>query len=393
MKKISIITTVAFFSLYSWALDPSMESTRKMSTEASDSIISQVKKTITPFMKRHKIPGLALILYSNGTPYFFAFGHTDSTHRTPIRRTTIFEIGSISKIFTCLLLAQSIIDGRMHLSDPINAHIQALGRNKHLKHMTLEKLATHTSLLPFNAPENVISQKGFLQYVNRWHPATKRPTWCYSNQGVELLRIALEESYQESINDLLISRVLQPLGMAPLGTSVPDDYLSHCAQGYDKAGSPAAAWPPSRHSSYLIGSAAVRASAEDMLKFLRLALDCDDLPPTLRYAMHMTQTPHVRVGHMLQGLGWQIISLDSLKKQPKKNARATSPKKISTSRSDLTHTALFEKTGTTEGFHAYIGAVPGQKKGIVILMNHALPNGWKTIRNLGREVLYKTTLA
>lgn len=352
-----------------------------------DTTAATVKRRVDTFMQRNKIPGMAIVLYTNERPYFFNFGYADKEKKTPVTQNTIFEIGSISKIFTCLLLAQEILTGNMHLSDPISEHIPQLARNKYLKTMSLEKLATHTSLLPFNAPNGVKSEAGLIRHLTAWRPCTPVSTWCYSNHGVELLRIALEESSQKSIERLLLERILYPLNMAPIGVYVPERYQSLSATGYDKQGKKAPSW----HNPLLLGSAALRTSSIDMLHFLKLAIGLPEAPASLRRAMQLTQTPCVKLPSMKHGLGWQISPSSSLPSKTKRNSNGARAQKITPYNRRFDGDSLVEKTGTTNGFHAYIAAIPNQKVGIVIMMNRALPSGSKIIKKIGRELLYATS--
>lgn len=344
---------------------------------------SRIAKQMASFMQQYKVPGAAVILYRDGKPEQFYFGYADRETKTPITAQTLFEIGSISKIFTVLLLAQEINAGHMRLEDPISLYIPELKTYKALKKMTLEKLATHTADLPFNAPDKVKNEHDLIEHIKSWKPTHQEPVWWkYSNHGVELIRIALERYTGKSFNDLLIARILKPLGMARVGAIVPPALQKYYASCYDKGGNKSIAW----NDGYLIGSAALKVSGNDMQQFLKTALGLPGVPSSILNAMHLTQLPYVVVEPINHGLAWEITDLANKEKVfewPVGIAAALVPhdKRI------FDPNALYEKGGTTNGFHAYVGVIPGKKSGICIMINKRRYDGWKVLKKLGREIL------
>ncbi|PKN03602.1 hypothetical protein CVU75_01430 [Candidatus Dependentiae bacterium HGW-Dependentiae-1] len=354
-----------------------------------DPIVVLVKKKIFSFMRRYKIPGVAVVLYAHGKPYLFHCGYADRDAKVPVTEKTLFEVGSITKLFTCLLVAQEVLAGTLSLTASIRDYIPTLQANRRLKNMTLERLATHTATLPFNVPESINTKEKFLSYVARWRtPCTASLAYVYSNPSIELLRCALEETTGKSFQDLLVHRILLPLGMSRVGIAIPEGYATYCARCYDKMGKLTKRW----HHPLLLGSAALRASSIDMLAFLKAAIGLPGTPERVVAAMHLTQTPHVYQGNASIGLGWCIRDLQILASVKKrsgplfKNACVCRVKK---NKQVFNGHAFFDKTGTTEGFHAYIAAMPSYSKGIVVMMNRTLPKGWKVASKLGREILLR----
>lgn len=353
-----------------------------------ENIEAIVKETAQTAMQQYQIPGMAIVLYANNKPYFLNLGYTDKFQKTPVTNTTIFEIGSITKIFTCLLIAQEIIDSHMQLNASISTYIPAIAKNKKLKVITLEKLATHTSTLPFNAPAYVKSQKDLIKYLLQWHPENTKKLWfAYSNHGTELLRIALEESLHEPFNQLIIKKILSPLNMSPVGVYVPENYKFQQATPYGKDGNPSATW---QHPFYW-GTGALRASSSDMLQFLKAALGLPETPVSIKKAMQLTQTPRIALKKNIKyGMGWQINDIKTFRSINNINVFKCPATKIKKEKQIFNCNAVFDKTGTTDGFHAYIAAIPGKKTGIVIMINRAIPRGYTVVKNLGKEILLKT---
>ncbi len=343
------------------------------------------KKIVSKNMKQYQIPGASVIFYKNGQSFLLHLGYADKKRKKEINEHTLFELGSISKVFTCLLLAKELASGNMNLEDSCIEYIPSLKSHKKLQSMTLEKLATHTSGLSFNAPASIKSTRGLLKHLTCYKPIRREKTWSYSNHGIELLRIALEESLEDSYNTILVSNLLLPLGMKPIGTKIPYQYLSRRATPYGKDGKQTIYW----NHPFLEGSAALYASSSDMFLFLKAALGVADIDESLKEAMKITQTTHVSIKNGINyGLGWQINNLACL--YPSyiptniSNCPAQSIKKYDKA---YTGKVLLDKTGTTNGFHAYIGVIPDEKIGVVIMINRTLPSGYKVVRKMGRDIL------
>ncbi len=351
-----------------------------------DPVVALVKKKLALFMRRHKIPGAAIALYTNGHQYLFHSGYADKENKIPVTEKTVFEIGSVTKLFTCLLVAQEVRAGTMCLTDSIRDYIPALAVNRRLKHMTLERLATHTSTLPFNVPESINTKNKFMSYLLRWRMSCVGSyPYLYSNPGIELLRCALEETTACSFQDLVLNRILLPLGMNPIGIRVPGAYRKYRARCYDKAGALTTWWS----HPLLLGSAALRASSADMLAFLKAAIGLPGTPESILHAMRMTQTSYMTLGADGLGLGWSIRDVQALTLRKRLGGlfHHAQVRRVKTKKQVFKGDAFFEKTGTTEGFHAYIAVMPNKAKGIVVMVNRTMPKGWNVMSKMGRGLL------
>lgn len=350
-------------------------------TSATVQPLTHVRRTIGRWLKKYQIPGAAVALYVHEQPYLLHFGYANRRQKTPVTPATVFELGSVSKLFTCLLVAQEVLRGRMDLDAAISDYLPALSANNYLKQVTLERLGTHTASLPFNAPATVKTHQDLVRHIARWQPKTIYPLhWQYSNHGIELLRLALEAVTGETWHDLVVQQILRPLQMAPIGVHVPKEYLPHYATCYDKAGRPTIRW----NHRYMIGTAALRATSADMLKFLQAALSLPGTPAHLKQAMALTQTPYVQLPQMRHGLGWEInaITGQSAALNPGGTVQRLSPEQR-----QHPGVVLFAKTGTTHGFHTYIGVIPQRQAGIVIMLNRTLPKGYTLLKRLGKRLL------
>ena len=338
-------------------------------------------------MQKNEVPGAAVLLIVEGKPYAYYYGYADRESKKPVTKDTIFELGSITKVMTSLLLAQEVDFAKIKLKEPVSKYMPTLPAS--FGKITVRSLATHTSGLPFNVPVDVKNRAEWEKYAATYtpeYPADERYT--YSNLGIGLLGQTLETVTHQSFNQLYRTKILAPLGMQPIALTVPKKLQVFYAQGYGEKGEPL---PPI--SDGLFPSAgAVKASADDMAKFLSAAIGLPQTPESIFYPMRMTQTAYVDVGNTEQGLGWQIHELTGSNLKVLLNGgnelgMETEAVKEVYAEPTFNGNALIDKTGSTNGFRAYIAVIPDKKTGIVILTNrhHTGPSVLKA----GREILFK----
>jgi len=344
-----------------------------------------VQQVITNYMQKNHIPGVAVELYIDGHPYSFYFGYANRDKKKPVTAHTIFEVGSISKVMTSLLLAQEIDAAKMQLSDSIIKFIPTLPNS--YEDITLQNLATHTSGLPFNIPESVTTRLSLEKYLHAFPPSyTADDEWIYSNVGIGMLGYSLEKVTHQDFNQLYLKRIAKPLGMQPLGLMVSRRYQKNYAQGYDED-----AQPVKPEQLTLFSSAGgIKASADDMRRFLSAAIGLPGTPERIFYPMRLTQVAYVELPDKMQGLGWEVNATDRV------NDLIQKPAAISLKPIEVTEifdqpvfdgNLLIDKTGTTNGFRAYIALIPNRKSGIVILTNKRSIDA--DIIKTGREILFQ----
>ena len=348
-----------------------------------------VHQTIANYMQQYHVPGVAVELYIDGKPYSYYFGYANREKKNPVTGQTIFEVGSISKVMTSLLLAQEIDAAKMQLDDSITKFIQTLPAT--YEDITLKNLATHTSGLPFNPPASVTTQVAFSKYLQEWKPQYEADSeWIYSNVGMNMLGYSIEAATRKNFNQLYLKKIAKPLGMQPLGLTVPRSYQKYYAQGYDQNAQPIKPFQI-KLSSFAGG---IKASAQDMQRFLSAAIGLPGTPERIFYPMRMTQAAYVELPDKMQGLGWEVnaITRDNIADL------IENPKIIVLKAMEVVEifdqpvfdgNLLIDKTGATEGFRSYIALIPNKKSGIVILTNKRAADS--TIIKVGREILFKLT--
>lgn len=326
---------------------------------ADRSVEMQVKQETEHFMREQAIPGAAIAIFFEGKEYYIQLGYSDRAKQKQITPDTLFQIGSITKVFTSTLIALEVLQHKISLLDPISKFLPGVQiRENGLAQITIKDLATHSSSLPRMPPplprNGNYSQDQLISFLSQWQPSYPIGSrYLYSNIGFALLGYAAGNVEKMDYFQALKKFVLDPLGMYSTVVYVPQSWQEKFAQGYNKTGNsvkqvPPQVWP---------GGGALRSSTRDMMKFLRANLDVSG-PLDIRKAMQLAQEGVFTVNdHLILGLGWQRVPISGK--------------------------LLIEKNGGVEGFSSYIGMTADKKAGIVILFN----KGKSGVTELGRKIL------
>jgi len=214
------------------------------------------------------------MLNADGRTYF-SYGRTALNANIPVNEHTVYEIGSVTKVFTAVLLADAVERGEVALNQRVQAVVSndfpiPLGSPE----ISLLHLATHRSELPAN-PSNLCLAEPYrlfdcydevhLRDFLDDHSLSRKPgdAWEYSNLGFGLLGFALSQRQGVSYGDLLQTRVLDRLGLEDTTLSVDASQTFRTASGYSGP-----LLRPPFHMSVLAGAGELRSTASDMLRFL-----------------------------------------------------------------------------------------------------------------------------
>lgn len=209
-----------------------------------------------------------------------------------------FEIGSISKTMTALLVAQLIEQGRWSLDDPIEKHLPPGTTVPRFGDHTIRvrDLVTHSAGLPALPPGyapkdgknfySALTEQGLLDALARTRPQPPGPVQ-YSNFGMMLVSLAVARAYGGDFEAALRERLFTPLGMQGAYVARPPQG-QRAAQGHDQAGAATPAWTITPN---LAGVGMVRATLDDMERYARLAAGIGDAP--LASAMRLARQPLV----------------------------------------------------------------------------------------------------
>jgi CubicO group peptidase (beta-lactamase class C family) len=228
--------------------------------------------------------GLIVGLLVHDESLCLAYGETAQGPSHPPDGGTVFEIGSITKVFTAALLAEMVGRGEVRLDQPVAELLPPGVRvpSYRGRAITLAHLAEHTAALPrlpgnlwatatdMKDPYHDYQVAHLYEYLGGasigFPPGTGV---AYSNLGAGLLGHALALRAGMPFEDLLAERVLRPLGLADTAITLSADQAARLTPGHTGKGEPTPNWDmPS-----LAGAGALRSTAAEMLTFLRANLD------------------------------------------------------------------------------------------------------------------------
>ena len=283
-----------------------------------------------------------------------AYGSFGKDNNRSVDGDTIFELGSITKVFTALLLADMAQRSEVALNDPVAEYlpsgVKMPERNGQV--ITLEDLARHRSGLPrlptnFDAktdPKNPYAQysvKQLYEFLSNYElPRDIGAEFEYSNLGGGLLGHVLGLAAGRDYETLIRTRIAQPLGMHSTAINLSSDMKSRMATGHDNRFEPTPNWD----IPTLAGAGALHSTANDMLSFLAAQLNLEDRGLDLGPAMAATRSVRLPANTGMEiGLGWLM--------RPKKGSE------------------IVWHNGGTGGYRSFAGLDPKVRIGVVVLTN------------------------
>lgn len=317
--------------------------------------------------------GVVVGLVHDGKREVSGYGTLGLADARPPGGDTVFPIGSITKAFTGILLADMAARGEVALTDPVRLYLPpgSAPQSRDGHEITLLDLATHTSGLPRMppymgpTPRKILTWR-LLRDRYRGHspdelferlgeiPLGSRPgtSFTYSNLGMGLLGHALERAAGSSYEELVRRRIAEPLGMTSTRTELTPNLATRLAPGFYDAwrfGPLGVELPvPRSEHPVLQGSGALLSSAEDLLRFL--AANLDPPPTPLGDAVresHVRRRDRGVEGGV--GLGWHLAPFEDGKDE------------------------LIWHSGATGGYTSFLGFLPSRGVGIVVLNNTPTP--------------------
>lgn len=248
--------------------------------------------------------GLAIGIVFNGTRRSWGFGRTEKVGGHQPDERTLFEIGSVTKTYTGILLAQAVIDGKIHLDDPVQRYLDEPYPNLAYagKPVRIVDLANHTAGLPKHirtlpgnpSPRQVLDAYGDyseaqflkdLEQITLTAPPGTR--FHYSNAGTQLIGIILERVYHQSYAELLRRFITGPRHMDDTVLSLTPEMRTCAAQGHDGQGQ---AMPELEFWRHIPAAGALYSSVRDQLTYLQWNLDATDPAVALSHRTTFTHT-------------------------------------------------------------------------------------------------------
>jgi serine-type D-Ala-D-Ala carboxypeptidase/endopeptidase len=291
------------------------------------------------------------LLDADGTTRVVAFGDP-GPGQPPLDGNSVFEIGSISKVFTATALATMVQRGTVRLDDPVQRYLPADVRvpTRDGKQITLLNLSEQNSGLPrlptnlqIKDPSNPYADytvQDLYDFLSHYTlPRDPGAEFEYSNLGVGLLGQALSHAAGTSYEAMERSLVWRPLGMDHTAITLTPWMRAHLALGHDEQGHVVPNWD----LPALAGAGAIRSTTSDMLEFLAANLHPER--GALEQAMAFAHEERAPGGSPNLRIGLNWFSL---------NAGADT---------------IVWHNGGTGGYRTFIGFIASKKIGVVVMTN------------------------
>jgi len=274
-----------------------------------------VQEAAAPLIENKLVDGIS-IGYIQGEKYGTVHLGSKATGKETANNNTLYEIGSISKVFTSLLLADAVVRGKIKIDDDANIENSANIRfpSHDGRSITWLDLSTHRSGLPRLAsnmgfatpadPYRVYDSKKAAEALAELElthaPGESRE---YSNFAVSVLGYLVGENAGMSYEELLQQRIAKPLRMSDCTVSPSDEQKTRHSMPHSSVGSPTPAWT----WADLPGAGGIRASMKDMMRFAKAQLNPPDgkLGEAIELAWKQHTTADDSSGRAM-GLGWII---------------------------------------------------------------------------------------
>ncbi|MBC22571.1 MAG: hypothetical protein CMJ32_04470 [Phycisphaerae bacterium] len=293
-------------------------------------------------------PGIAIGVLDSGRVRTYCAGTLEAGSSTPVTENTIFEIGSITKVFTTVIAHRLEQQGELSLSDPVSMHLPDHVDMKMFdgNRIMLWHLATHTSGFPkmpnnFQSadprnPYECYTDETLYEYLADTGPdRAPGSEWRYSNLGIAILGHALELNQDADYEELVQKHILKPLKMSSTSCMPRDKDAGRVATGH-KGLNPTSQWDI---NGPMAAAGDLNSSLKDMMRFARAAMARSNTP--LQHSIRACQVPRVKGKYHPLGLGWMV----------------------SNSGQTIFH------GGQTGGFKSNLILMPERERAVVILLN------------------------
>jgi serine-type D-Ala-D-Ala carboxypeptidase/endopeptidase len=306
---------------------------------------SIIESGVQHLKKQNLFNGGVIAVVESNREELWAFGTVSPESNIKPTADSIFEIGSLTKTFVGIILAELTIEKKLRLTDPVQNFIPEL-QGTFAGSATLEQLLIHQSGLPKmicrdpdkaecfvpknldNPYSGLATEELLLVLKSIPKPSNKAFEYEYSNLGYLLLGQVIARVDQGTFESSLKKRITDPLGMKDTAVQLSRQKAEKFLQGYTVIGSAAKHWDTSEAASAAGG---IRSSGRDLLKFLKFSLTPDSSP--LGQAILVSQR---------QAWGWDSKAGEN----------------------------LLRKDGETGGFYAMLTLDQNNKEGFVQLTNN-----------------------
>ncbi len=321
----------------------------------NEDLDAKINQIASDYTSKRKNVALTVGIILQGDHDVKGFGQVSDANRSLPNAQTIYEIGSVTKVFTGIALAKLVNAGTVGLDDPIRLYLPKEIVNQlspSIQAITLRKLATHTSGLP-RLPDNFLenikdpTNPYFYYTAQEMYTAlaeaklhSEPDRYEYSNFGMSLLGHLLSLKSFQPYEDLVKEIICQPLGMTDTTIYLTLEQQRRFVSGYSPDGILTSNWD----FDVMAPAGAFRSTAKDLLIFLQANLGSS--APQMAAILARSQERHFETRDALSiGLAWHISALPN---------------------GQVVHL----HNGGTGGYKSFIGFDKVKQTGIVILSNH-----------------------
>lgn len=324
-------------------------------------------------IREYDIPGLIVGVTRDGKHTFYQTGLASREDQRPVTPDTLFELGSISKIFNVTLAATAEGRGRLSLDSPLATYLPTLNGTP-AGGLRLMDLATHHSGgLPLQVPDEVENVDQLIDWLAGWQPPEPGAR-SYSNISIGLLGHITADAMGMSYADALQTEIFPALGLSNTWIDVPASAAGDYAFGYDRKTN-----APIRVTAGVLDDEAygVKSSARDMLKLLDVALGNGEASAEIREAVFLTQQGQFQTRLFTQAMIWEAYPWPAdAERLIEGNGYdfIFNPQQMTAVKGLAPEDVILNKTGATNGFGGYIVMLPAEDLGVVVLANRNYPN-------------------
>jgi CubicO group peptidase (beta-lactamase class C family) len=335
-----------------------------LSCSTAQTLDPEVEQEIKNRIEKGVNAGIVVGIIDESGSHYYSYGVKSLKTKEPVDENSVFEIGSISKTFTGIILADKVLKGKMKLQDPVKKYLpkDVSVPTKDGEQITLLHMANHTSALP-RMPDNFepanpanpyvdYTEKRMFDFLSNCElPRDIGSEYEYSNYAMALLGHVLATNSNMGYEELMLERIVTPLGMSNTRVVLTDNMKKNLALGHSGSRQ-AENWD----LGILAGAGGIRSTATDMLKYVAANMGKEKIDAYPAMELTHKATTDKKQGAVV-GLAWHISKM--------KNGKE-----------------IIAHGGATGGYQAFAGFIKGGNKGVVVLTNSSA-----TVDDIGRHLL------
>lgn len=340
----------------------------KTDNTLSSELDKKVEAIVQPFMFESKTVGLSIGILKDGKTFFYNYGETKKGNGQIPTSKNLYEIGSITKTFTGILLAKAVTEKKIKFNDPVNKYLP--------KHVPVIKfgndtlkiihLSNHTSGLPplpgnfepmdSTNPYKAYDEEKLLEYL-KYATLSRKPgeKFEYCNLGVGLLGYILQQVNKMPFEKMVTAFITANAGMTNTRQFLIKKDSALFVQGYDESIFPQGQWD----FKILTAAGSLRSNTEDMIKYA--VFNLGEAKNNLQKAITLSHQPTFETEQQKIGLNWFLQNWGW-------------------------GSVLFHG-GATGGYRSLLAINPATKNALVILSNTGVSNdavGIQLLKNLDK---------